>query len=79
MTMREKAIDAIAEAQKAYKLDNKHYFVAQDLKELAGSLSETEAARKGNTGVCPDTQRLLPGADGTQPFAQGLRAAGGKP
>ena len=44
MTMREKAIDAIAEAQKAYKPDDKHYFVAEDLKELAGSLSETEAA-----------------------------------
>lgn len=44
MTMREKAIDAIAEAQKAYKPDDKHYFVAEDLKELAGSLSEAEAA-----------------------------------
>ena len=44
MTMREKAIDAIVEAQKAYKPDGKHYFVAEDLKELAVSLSETEAA-----------------------------------
>ena len=44
MTMREKAIEAIAEAQKAYKPDDKHYFVAEDLKELAGSLNETEAA-----------------------------------
>ena len=35
MTMREKAIDAIAEAQKAYKPDDKHYFVAEDLKGRA--------------------------------------------
>lgn len=44
MTMREKAIDAIAEAHKAYKPDDKHYFVAEDLKGLVGSLSEAEAA-----------------------------------
>lgn len=44
MTMQEKAIEAITQEQQKLDKSNKCYFVAEDLKELAGSLSEAEAA-----------------------------------
>lgn len=43
MTMQEKAIEAITQEQQGLDKSSKCYFVAEDLKELAGSLNEDEA------------------------------------
>lgn len=43
MTMQEKAIEAITQEQQKLDKSNKCYFVAEDLKELAGSLNDDEA------------------------------------
>lgn len=52
MTMQEKAIEAITQEQQKLDKSNKCYFVAEDLKELAGSLNDDEAKIRVSDKSC---------------------------